>query len=186
MLRLFWAVNLTVGVKASVAAFQDELKEFRVHAKWVEQENLHLTVKFLGDVEVDLVPDVVGAVRLNLKGLPSFGLGLHGCGSFGRPARVLWVGVKGDTVSFAGLVQRVDSASDPLGFPQENRKPTPHLTIARLRSADGAGPLLQRLSAVAREGIQFGEVKVNRIDLMQSMLSPVGPQYRVLESADLD
>ncbi|MDQ7790698.1 MAG: RNA 2',3'-cyclic phosphodiesterase [Clostridia bacterium] len=185
MLRLFWVVNLAADVKQAVGRFQGELKNLKSNAKWVEQENLHLTVKFLGDVKSGLVPGVVMAVRSALAGERPFDLHLTGCGSFGKPLRVLWVGVRGETRQFTGLVRRVEEGLTPLGFVSENGKTTPHLTIARLRSPDGAGPLLERIATAATQGLQFGVLTVDRIDLMQSTLSRSGPQYTVLESVRL-
>lgn len=182
-MRLFWAVNLSPPVRAAVGAFQARLRETGANAKWVEQENLHLTVKFLGETPPGRVPDMVRAVRGAVGAIPAFDLRLSGCGVFGRPPRVLWVGVQGATEQFAILAREVEQALVPFGYRAESRKVTPHLTVARWRSPAGAKALAARARGLA--SADFGGVRVDRVDLMQSVLGRGGPQYTVLDSVFL-
>ncbi len=181
-MRLFWAVNLPPEVRAEVSGFQTRLKKIRADAKWVEQENLHLTVKFLGETPPEAVSDMIRAVQACLSAVPAFDLAFRGCGTFGRPPRVLWVGVQGAVERFAAVAREVEQALVPFGFKAEGRKVVPHLTVARLRSPAGAGELAEKARLLAAEGGGFGRMRVERVDLMRSTLSRSGPQYDILGS----
>lgn len=181
MPRLFWAVNLPPEVKAAVGGFQSRLKKFRADAKWVEQENLHLTVKFLGETPSEAIPGMVRAVRSALAAVPAFDLAFRGCGTFGRPPRVLWVGVQGALERFAAVAREVEQALAPFGFKAEGRRVVPHLTVARLRSPAGAGELAGQARALAAANDGFGRMRVAQVDLMRSTLGRNGPRYDVLE-----
>jgi 2'-5' RNA ligase len=184
-LRLFWALNLPGELKTKLAGFQAELKKISPDAKWVEQENLHLTVKFLGAVESSRVPALTQAVAKSVSGLAPFRLELAGWGTFGRPARVLWTGVTGDLADLQELRTRVEAALVPLGFAAEKKPFSPHLTLARFRSSRNLVALREQASALAAEQGLWGEFMVDRIDLMRSTLTRQGPVYRVISAVDL-
>lgn len=179
--RLFWAVNLPPDVKATLARLQARLHHPGLNAKWVEQENLHLTLKFLGDTGISLVSAMVGAVRQRVTGSGAFSLKFTGCGTFGRPPRVLWVGVQGDTARLRSIQMRVDAACRELGFEPEKKGYAPHLTIARLRE----GGLPQGVAAAAAAVGTLATVRVVDIHLVRSVLTPRGPHYTVLDSIEL-
>lgn len=185
-LRLFWAVSLPAVVRDSLAAVQDRLKEAGADVKWVEPANFHLTVRFLGAVAPERVEVITGAVRRAAATIPCFRLGLYGVGAFpcaARP-RVLWVAVGGDLDQMAQLHRQVGAVLKPLGFPPEDRF-TPHLTVGRVRSpqgVDGLTPLIESLAGLAQE---VGVFAVDRLYLMESRLSRLGPQYSVLREVVL-
>ncbi|MDI6711100.1 MAG: RNA 2',3'-cyclic phosphodiesterase [Bacillota bacterium] len=181
--RLFWAVNLPEDMKAVLARLQDRLRHPALDAKWVEQENLHLTLKFLGETEAATVTALVDAVRERVSGSGSVLLELCRCGTFGRPPRVLWVGVQGDVPRLRAVHERVEEACRPLGFEPETRGFSPHLTLARLRAA-GRG-LPREVAAAAAAVGSLGTLSVTSIELMRSRLSPRGPVYSVLASVNL-
>lgn len=161
--------------------FQARLKKIGAAAKWVEQENLHLTVKFIGETPAETVPDMVRAVRGAVDREAAFELVFRGCGTFGRPPRVLWIGVEGAVGKFAAMARQVEEALAPFGVKAEGRKITPHLTVARLRAPAGAGKLAGQARESAAAG-DFGRARVDRVDLMQSVLGRGGPRYTVLDS----
>jgi len=181
--RLFWAVNLPPETKAILVRLQDRLRHPALDAKWVEQENLHLTLKFLGETEAAAVPALVEAVRERLRGSGEAVLELHGCGTFGRPPRVLWVGVRGDLSRLRSIHKRVDEACRALGFAPEARGFAPHLTLARLRP--GARGLPREVTSAAAEVGFLGALRVTSVELMRSRLTPRGPVYSVLAGVDL-
>ncbi len=183
-LRLFWAVNLPGGLKAELGRLQAELQNLPVDLKWVEQENLHLTVKFLGEVDSSRVSALTRAVSGSVSGLVPFSLELTGWGTFGRPPRVLWIGVGGAVEKLRELWVRVDRALAPLGFPAE-KSFSPHLTLGRLRSARNVAALRERAGALAADRGSWGGFTVDRVDLMQSTLTRQGPVYRVVSTAAL-
>ncbi|MEW6541440.1 MAG: RNA 2',3'-cyclic phosphodiesterase [Bacillota bacterium] len=183
-LRLFWAVNPPGGLKAELGRFQSGLQNLPVDMKWVEQENLHLTVKFLGGVDCSVVPVLTRAVSGSVSGLAPFTLELAGWGTFGRPPRVLWIGVGGALERFRELWVRVDRVLVPLGFPAE-KSFSPHLTLGRLRSARNAAVLRERAQTLAAARGSWGSFTVDRVDLMQSTLTREGPVYRVVATVPL-
>lgn len=184
-LRLFWALNLPDALKAAIAAFQAELKKISPDAKWVEQENLHLTVKFLGKVEEDGVPAVTRAVATAVSEMAPFHLELAGWGTFGRPPRVLWVGVRGDLAGFRELRDRVDAALARLGFAPETKPFSPHLTLARFRSPRNLAVLYRRAETLTAGAVSWGRFRVGRVDLMESILTRRGPVYRTAATVEL-
>lgn len=184
-LRLFWALSLPGDLKAKLGGFQAELKKLSPDAKWVKQENLHLTVKFLGEVEKSDLPVLTRAVTEGVRGRMPFRLELAGWGTFGRPPRVLWVGVNGDVGALRELRVRVEKALLPLGFPVEKKFFSPHLTLGRLRSSRNVNAMCERAEELVAERGPWGGFVVNRIDLMQSTLTRQGPIYREIFTLDL-
>ncbi len=184
-LRLFWAVNLPGELKAELGRFQAGLQNLPVDVKWVEQENLHLTVKFLGGVDSSRLPALTRAVSGSVSGLAPFSLELAGWGTFGRPPRVFWISVGGSVEMLRELWVRVDRALVPFGFPAE-KSFSPHLTLGRLRSARNVAALRERAGALAAARGSWGRFLVDRVDLMQSTLTRQGPVYRVVSTAALN
>jgi len=186
-MRLFIAVNLPVEIKRSLGSFIQVLRRFPLDARWVPEENLHLTLQFLGDTPEEQVPAIVQGLNLVAGEVAPFKLVISGVGVFPsveRP-RVLWVGVSGETTALADLHRRVQREMGLLGFAAEQRKFSPHLTLARIRSPWDIRSLLQKAEEYAEGVKNFGEIKVVSIELMQSELRPAGAKYYVLASMPL-
>jgi RNA 2',3'-cyclic 3'-phosphodiesterase len=186
--RLFTAIELGDATRAQAAAIisalraRVELTAPRARVTWIAQERLHLTVRFIGEVEGPLAERVISGLRAPLT-LPPFTIAFGPLGAFpakGAP-RAVWIGLAdgGDAVA------RVESAiSDrllALGIPKEDRPYSPHLTLARVREPAGlrAAPLFESLAAGP------DRTRVDAITLFQSKLSPKGPTYTVLERMPL-
>lgn len=175
-MRIFLAVPLEPGVQERLREYQEAWRKTISNVKWVEQENLHLTLKFLGEVReqnLEAIKKRVAAVALDT---PSCTVRLKGWGAFpgARRARVLWVGLEDTRNQLRTLAQRLDAALVSLGFPPEERPFTPHLTLGRLRQ-----PAAIVFPTVPLEG---PEVKCQEIVLYRSELLPRGPVYRALSS----
>ncbi len=186
-LRLFWAVNLPLGVKMKLAGLQAYLRTSPVDVKWVEQQNLHLTVKFLGDVESSRVSEITRAVNKVAAGTGGFQLELSGIGFFPgtRRPRVIWVGVQGEVHKFRMLHKRVEECLVALGWELDSQSFAPHLTLGRLRTPRSGEVLVNKADDVCANW-SAGGITVSGIDLMKSQLTPKGPIYRVLESIKLN
>lgn len=178
-MRLFWAINLPPAIKSRLAGLQNELKSIPCDAKWVEEKNLHFTVKFLGNVDVSLITQLVSKVGAALDGCQPFFLELGGTGVFPnfKSPRVFWVGLKGEIDRLMQIQQKTEEAHLSLGFPPEKQKFTPHLTLARLRSQRGIADLKQKINILEDKVLSLGHFKVTSIDLMQSELTKKGPIY---------
>lgn len=186
-LRLFWAVNLPVETKKKLSGIMYKLKDIPCDAKWVEEENLHFTLKFLGNVEVSAVPALADAVKAALVGIPAFTVRPLGMGFFPgavRP-RVLWVGLQGELGRLQKIYELINSAHLALGFPLERRPFSPHLTLARLRSGKGSETLVMKVNEMSTDVEQIGSLKIKSVDLMQSELNRRGPIYTPLARVEL-
>ena len=175
-LRLFWAVSLPAAIKEKLAAVQDFFRELPIEVKWVETENFHITVRFLGETSSTLVEPLVAAVAERVFKMPAFTLSLGGVGVFPsvRKPRVLWVGI-GGFEPLVALNRAVEEAVRSLGFPPEEKPFSPHITIGRFRSVSDAGALQRKIAAAARQ--EVGKVSVAGIGLLASRLTPAGPVY---------
>ncbi|MEW6183058.1 MAG: RNA 2',3'-cyclic phosphodiesterase [Bacillota bacterium] len=175
-LRLFWAVTLPASVKEAVAAVQTSFRKLTLDVKWVETGNLHITVRFLGDTDRNLVATLVDDVARKITGFRGFALSLGGAGVFPsiRKPRVLWVGLQ----SFGPLVELhrlVEETVVPLGFSPDDKPFSPHVTIGRFRSTNNTTALGPKIEEAGQQ--KLGEIKVDGIDLMSSRLRPSGAVY---------
>lgn len=181
-MRLFVAVNFPDEIKQALGAFIKGIRQHPVDVKWVEVENLHLTVQFLGNVPEDQVSAIVDALNRSRTGVNPFYLSLSGVGVFPsiEQPRVLWVGVSGETDFLSRLHRQVQKELEQLGFESEKRRFSPHLTLARVRSPQGFSAVMERAEQLAGKQGKFGTAKIVSLDLMQSELEPKGPKYSFL------
>ncbi len=187
--RCFIAIELPEGVKRGLRELQAQLKAgSQAPAKWVDPNNIHLTLKFLGNVAADRTGEISAAMTEAVRGMPYFSLEVKELGVFPNPGRVqiVWVGVRGEVEKLARLQQRLESGLERLGFAPEGRRFTPHLTLARLR--DRATPDERaRLGQLIAE-TEFDAApsfRVDSVNLMQSQLTREGPIYTRISSAAL-
>lgn len=188
-IRSFIAIELPGEIKSDLAQLGDRLMDARhPFVKWVDVENIHLTLKFLGNVAVNQITEITEAMREAIRGVSPFRLEISGLGAFPRmeQPRVIWVGISGETDKLSELQRRVDSKLVRLGFAGENQSFVPHLTLARVR--DGASSSdrkdLGRLLASTKFESK-GHITVNSINLMKSQLTPDGPIYSRLFTVSL-
>lgn len=183
--RAFVAANLDPGLKRAIALVQEQLRATRADVGWVRPENLHLTLKFLGQVAEASVQTIAEAIEAAALGDGSFRLVFAGLGAFPQPrsARVIWVGVDEGAQGLAGLQARLEAQLEPLGFPREARPFTAHLTLGRVR-----GPARREQLAAALTSMPagpLGEMLLDRIELMKSELRPEGACHSVLRTFPL-
>jgi 2'-5' RNA ligase len=147
---------------------------------WVAPGNLHLTLKFLGQVPEERIDAIVGAATRATAGARAFDARVCGLGAFpsATRARVVWAGVTLGAPAMIDLAGRVDRALVPLGFPPESRPFSPHVTLGRVRQP-GRNPELAAALARAAER-EFGQQRVRGASLMRSELSRGGARYTEL------
>jgi 2'-5' RNA ligase len=184
--RLFIAIELPSTLRQRVQDHITRLKQAvpDARASWARQENLHLTLKFLGDTPVTKVEVLAQATERAVTQASPFQLVIKDCGAFpirGQP-RVLWIGIKDPTNNLNQLYQALEDECTKDGFAQEPRPFHPHLTIARIRQPPGA----RRLVEIHRD-IGFEPVAVNVRDLclIRSELRSEGSRYTVISRQDL-
>lgn len=168
----------------ALEAFMQELRTAGPSLKIVSPDQLHITLKFLGDTEEGLVPEIVDVMRRASASAGPVRLRIRGTGAFPKISRinVIWVGLEG-AEPLATIADRLDSLLQPLGFGRESRPWTPHLTVARARTQQGHDRIRGILEA--REDEVFGDAGVPEIRLKKSVLSPSGPIYSDVERVPL-
>ncbi len=187
-MRLFWAINLPAELKKKLyATVKYPLDSFPVNMKWVEEQNIHLTLKFLGDVEVHRVERLVKAVEEEVRGLGPMHFEVSGIGFFPGHRRpcVFWAGLGGQVKELRVLQGKLEKVHASLGFEPEKRGFSPHITLARFRSPEGSAGFVRRAEESIPSTGQIGSFTVASVDLMQSILSPKGPTYHILEQVVL-
>ena len=179
-MRLFVALEIPTELCDSLATIISEFRTLAPKLKWVRPENLHLTLKFIGETE----PAELLAIRAALAQVRSNNpaeLQLQGLGFFpnDRWPRVFWAGLRASD-NLAPLAADIDAACATVGFPREQRPFSPHLTLARLESTLPPGSLREAvLRNAARE---FGAFRATQFHLIESKLKPAGAEYTTVQS----
>ncbi|MCM3901758.1 MAG: RNA 2',3'-cyclic phosphodiesterase [Pyrinomonadaceae bacterium] len=185
--RIFCAIDLPASVRASLLSRVKSLREAVPNAQpsWSREENIHLTLKFLGQVQTSRLSDLSKAAARSAADFSPFQVTLEDTGMFpkhGAP-RVLWIGVKDEAGKLAHLQTRLEEECASEGFAREVRPFHPHLTIARLRNPQGAREL-----AVAHKKMRFepAEVAVAELLVIRSEPSGAGSRYTVISRHRMD
>ena len=176
-MRLFLALNLPDAIRNAVWEVAEPLRRRAYPVRWVGPDAIHLTVKFLGDVDTEREADIVGGMRRAATGTRAFALHLGGFGAFPLPerARVIWVGCAPDA-SLELLQHGVEVEMERVGFSIEGRAFHPHLTLGR--ATRSARPADFRGLARDLEDLEYAaDALVESLDLMESTLTPKGARY---------
>lgn len=160
------------------------LEATRADVKFVEPENVHLTLKFLGEIEPRLVEQASQVVKET--SFQPFSARLEGVGVFPnlRRPRVVWAGISDGVSKLAEVWKDVDTKLIRLGFEKERRGFSPHITIGRVRSGRNRDRLVEELSTLS--DYMFGDLHVDRVVLKKSVLTPRGPIYTTLAESAVD
>jgi 2'-5' RNA ligase len=184
-LRLFVALEVPEAVQQGIAAAWAPLRSQERGVAWADPKGLHLTLKFLGEVEERRLPLLETALARAARGSRPLRLQVQGVGAFPSLSspRVLWVGVIGDREALAALQERVEEELVPLGFPREGHPFTPHITVGRVRAALSPAER-RRLGEAAGRVVLPRDLsfEVSRLTLMHSTLTPQGARYRPLHA----
>ena len=174
--RTFIALELPGVVGRTLADTIGVLKVLGDKVRWVRPEGVHLTLKFLGDIEESRVPEVVACVQQASGKAAPLMLRTSGLGGFPDRdrARVVWVGIAGDLQPLALLQKEIEEALAQIGFPEERRKFFAHLTLGRVRRRPVSLP------SEAAESVQSVNFRVDRVTVMKSDLRPEGAVYTPL------
>jgi RNA 2',3'-cyclic 3'-phosphodiesterase len=184
-MRAFVAINVPKKQRDRIHRTFRELREQDYPVRWVDPERFHLTLKFLGQVRKEDIPPLERVLERVAGTTGPFTMGFSGFGAFPtlRRPRVLWVGVD-PSPALRCLKQDLEWTCSELGFERETRAFHPHITLGRTKG--DAGPGAFRGLDLLAAGIQVkGEVKVWKVDLMESFLSSSGPRYEIVSSFPL-
>lgn len=185
-IRTFVAVEISSAVRQLVAELIDEFRTAGADAKWVEPQNLHVTLKFLGDVDANEIHQPCRAVQEAVADFAPFEFAVQGAGAFpnvSRP-RTVWLGIGQGNEELVALNRRIELPLEKLGFRREARRYKPHLTIGRVRRG---GPGVAELGALIRHYADFdaGRTTVSQVLVFSSRLDRSGPTYESLARAPL-
>lgn len=184
-IRAFIAIPLPESILSFIRKIQGGVRDYGFRARWVRPENIHLTLKFLGDIEKSQTESIGDAMSDTVKTHPPLSLAAKGIGVFPgikRP-RVIWMGLKGDTFPLIELQKKLDSHLHDIGFPKESRPFKGHLTLARIKGHTDSRKLLDAMET-------FGELEsetfaADQIVLFKSDLRPTGAVYTRLICTEL-
>ena len=184
-MRAFVAIELDAPIHEALAALIADLQRTEAPVKWVAPENIHLTLKFLGEVPNESVAKAVEILRTCVAGVAPFALEVKGAGGFPdlkRP-RVIFVGAADQPPTAAELARRLNEGMAALGVEREDRPYQNHITLGRVRAPRPMTQLIKRLEALQEES--FGSMRAAQVTLMESRLTPAGPIYSPVERATL-
>ena len=187
-MRTFIAIALPPEVKETLGKLQDELKTAQADVKWVEPENIHLTLKFLGEIDEEQLQELSVILDGIGQKTKSFTLELAGIGAFPKIQfpRVIWVGATKGNEEAAKIAQVIEDESSKVGIPKEDRAFSSHITLGRVRSPLHLAQLTQRLMQLLQgEQIKCAPFTVRSVTLFKSALSPAEPRYERLKEVSL-
>jgi len=175
--RLFIAIPLPYRFHETIADLQNRVDGFG-KLKLVKPENVHLTLKFLGNVDVERIQEIKDRLSF-IRATPSFNISVCGLGAFPNNKRpqVIWMGVKRGFEEIKTLQEKIDSSLESAGFDRD-RKFHPHYTLARVKFLNNKAGLTSFLRE--KHFLAFGEHTAERVVLMESRLSSGGPEYSVV------
>jgi 2'-5' RNA ligase len=183
-MRLFVAIELPEEIKTALTALQQSLRPARADVAWAKPDNLHLTLKFLGETPADRIAAIGLACAEAAKANEPFTLTTNGTGFFPdeRRPRIVWAGLSGAVSELQALQQQVEACLAVQGCPPEIKPFRPHLTLGRCKSPNNLSELAKHLQKNQLPALSF---TVSELVLMQSQLHPTGSLYTPLQRARL-
>jgi 2'-5' RNA ligase len=172
-MRLFIAIDIKDNVRSAVAKLQQQLKSRMKNQnglKWVEPEIMHLTLKFLGEADESRIDEINAAVEIACADKKVFEFNLSAVGTFGRPAKVLWLGNEKPGEKIVKLAGDLEQALEELGFEKEDRPFSAHLTLCRVKDNGADKNLPQILKNYTQ--VQIPQIVVDSVCLYKSQLTP--------------
>ena len=184
--RTFVAVEFPQEIQERLQETQDALRQRMPDVRWTKYGNIHLTLKFLGDARTSKIDAISRALSGVAGQFSPFAISLAGLGVFpnSRRPRIVWVGVEKGSANIVEIAAAIEAPLKKLGFPRERRRPSPHLTVGRIRHLKDP---LAMMKALERSEIgMVGEFIVERVSLIKSQLDPGGSVYTTLAQAPLE
>jgi RNA 2',3'-cyclic 3'-phosphodiesterase len=178
-MRMFISIGITEDVRRACMDMISRLMGSGADLRTIDPDNLHMTLKFLGEVREDGVKDISERIRKVAFAEPPFTLGISMLGYFGstRFPRTVWAGVSDGRDRLISISKALNNELSHIR--NEEKEPRPHLTLARVKTVRNAEKLVDTIRS--NRNVKFGEVYVKEILLMRSQLTPTGPIYSELE-----
>ncbi len=184
-MRTFIAIVLTREIRDCLAGIQEQLKKCRADVRWVQPENIHLTLKFLGERDEKKIEKIKEVIEEIAREKVCFSVRLCNIGAFPKveSPRIIWAGIDEGERETQDLAYELEEKIAKIGIPKEDKPFSSHITIARLKSPSNRECLVQELKKLPK--IQDKKFPVTKITLFKSTLTTKGPIYEVLKEADL-
>lgn len=175
-MRCFIAIDMPEDIKVSISNVIEKAGQKVKGIRWVSAQNIHLTLKFLGDVKEELMHDIEKGLSSVCINHAPFTINIRSAGAFPnfKYPNVLWVGID-ESEELKRLYEDIEDVLSGLGFEKENRKFSPHLTIGRVKDRKGIEPVIKELYTF--KDMFFGSMEVKEVLLMRSILKPAGAEY---------
>ena len=184
--RTFAAVEINAAIRGTAEKLIQSLSPAGADVKWVEPKNMHLTLKFLGEVPSQEIPRICESVARGAAKVEQFEFEVRGAGAFPNAARprTLWLGAGAGEEAMIALHGHVEKALTKLGYRKEHRRFRPHLTIGRVRRG---GPGVDQLGELLADqtDLEAGKITVSHVVVFSSELDRTGPIYQSLGRAKL-
>ena len=183
-MRIFLAVRFQKNehLTGQIEALKSELAAEKI--KWVESENLHLTLKFFGETKTTLLNEIIKALKDSISGSSAFEISFNHLGIFGSryQPRVIWMGMEDDS-EMRALESKIREALEGIGIEYDRQNFVPHLTAGRIKQLSSK-KYFQNVIDKYR-AFDSGKIEVKEIVLLQSILHKSGPEYRLIETFPL-
>lgn len=177
-MRLFIGIKLSEQVRGKLCEICRDLKKSATHMKWVKEDNVHLTLKFLGETDKR---DQIKELLANKISATEFTLKFSGLGKFGirDELRVLWAGIE-PSDKLNSLFNEIESGLEPVGFQKDQRIFSPHITLGRNKYGKVQQDVINKIDMLSNH--YFGEQEITSFQLMSSTLTLAGPIYKTLSN----
>ncbi len=172
-------IAIDINATPQITAFEKEIVQTGADVTLVEPENIHITVKFLGDTDERDIDTIIKSIEESASEIKPFPVTLKGTGVFPNRdyMKVIWIGIT-DGGIIKTIAQAIDEKLEPLGFKKENRGFAPHLTIGRVKTARNKNQLLSVIGQY--NTVEFTLQHIESVVLKKSELTPKGPIYTTL------
>ena len=176
-MRCFIAIELPEAVKSALSGMEEELKKSKADVRWIKPDNIHLTLKFFGNIEEKKTEKIIEIMEGICNQYAPFTIEIKGMGTFPniKSPRVLWVGIEGND-TLKTLQEEIGNKMESIGFEREDRAFTAHLTLGRFRSSIEKEGLLKAVKLHEKDTF-VGSINVQSLSLIRSDLHPEGARY---------
>jgi 2'-5' RNA ligase len=183
--RTFIAILLHGSLHNTLGEIIDKLASSKAKVKWVEPQNVHITLKFLGNVDEERLPEVYAACERAATGIDPIDLEMRAIDCFPnrKSPRIVWLGIERGAEAVKRLRERVEAELTGIGFSPEEKLFRAHLTIGRVKGKGGLSPLCRLLDE--KKNIFVGSMRAEKISVMKSKILPSGPEYTEMKAIPL-
>jgi 2'-5' RNA ligase len=187
-MRTFIAIELDKEIKEKISLIEEELRKTDADVKWVKPENIHLTLKFLGEIDEKQADKIKNILQDLAKEKQTFEMAISELGAFPKLnfPRVIWIGIKKGAENVLNIASELEEKLSKIGFPKEKRSFSGHISIGRVRSNKNRLQLIEAVNKIneANQKETYTQL-VKNITLFKSTLTPQGPIYEALFTANL-